>query len=114
VDRFVALAPADDDDQPDCPPPAPPYDDASHPLVAVTLTPAGAARIESEPHLGQILLRHGDGSASLAFRCPPSELDYYTRLFAMLGRDAVVHEPPELRADIFQWGQQIAEHYRER
>ena len=114
VDRFVALAPAAADDLPDCPPPAPPYDDASHPLVAVTLTPTGAARIESEPHLGQILLRHADGSASLAFRCPPSELAYYTRLFAMLGRDAVVREPPELRAAIFQWGQQIAEHYRER
>jgi hypothetical protein len=32
----------------------------------------------------------------------------------MLGHDAVVHEPPELRAAIFQWGQQIAERYRER
>ena len=114
VDRFVALEPAAAADLPDCPPPAPPSDDASNPLVAVTLTPAGAARIESEPHLGQILLRRDDGGASLAFRCPPSELDYYARLFAMLGCEAIVHEPAELRRRLYALGQQIVESYRER
>lgn len=114
VDRFVALEPADDDTLPETPPPAPPYDAAGHPLVAVTLTPAGAARVESEPHLGQILLRRGDGGASLAFRCPPAELDYYARLFAMLGCEAVVHEPAELRLRLYELGRQIAARYRER
>ena len=113
VDRFVALEPADDDTLPETPPPAPPYDAADHPLIAATLTPAGAARIESEPHLGQILLRRDDGGASLAFRCPPSELDYYARLFAMLGCEAVVHEPAELRRRLHDLGQQIVARYRE-
>ena len=114
VDRFVALEPADGDALPERPPPAPPYGDASHPFVAVTLTPTGADRIESEPHLGQILLRQDDGGGLLAFRCPPAELDYYARLFAMLGRDALVHEPAELRQRLYELGRQIANHYCER
>ena len=114
VDRIITLEPTDNADLPETPPPAPAYGDASHPLIAATLTAAGAAHIESEPHLGQILLRHADGGASLSFRCPPAELDYYSRLFAMLGCEAAVHEPPELRQRLFQLGQQIVEHYQER
>lgn len=114
VDRFVALEPADDDTLPETLPPAPAYDAADHPLVTVTLTPAGAARIESEPHLGQILLRQDNGGASLTFRCPPSELDYYARLFAMLGCEAVVHEPEELRQRLYELGEQIVARYQER
>jgi predicted DNA-binding transcriptional regulator YafY len=114
VDRIISLTPADDASLPETPPPAPPYGDHSHPLVVVTLTATGAARLESEPHLGQMLTRHDDGGASLSFRCPPAELDYYTRLFAMLGCEAEVHAPPELRQRIYQLGQQIAIHYQER
>ncbi|HEU5347592.1 MAG TPA: WYL domain-containing protein [Ktedonobacterales bacterium] len=114
VDRFVTLEPADDASLPDSPPPAPPYDDAAHPLIVAKLTTIGAARIESEPHLGQLIMRDADGGASLSFRCPPAELDYYTRLFAMLGCEAEVCEPQELRQRLRQLGKQIAEHYRER
>ncbi len=115
VDRIAALEPADDDEGlPESPPPAPPYDDDAHPLIVATLTASGAARLESEPHLGQILMRQSDGSATLSFRCPPGELDFYTRLFAMLGCEAEVIEPAGLREQLRLLGEQIAEHYRER
>jgi predicted DNA-binding transcriptional regulator YafY len=114
VDRIVALEPADDEKLPEHPPPAPPYDDDAHPLIVATLTASGAARLESEPDLGQILMRQADGSATLSFRCPPGELGFYSRLFAMLGCDAEVHEPLELRDRLRILGQQIADHYRER
>lgn len=114
VDRILTLKPASDASLPDTPPPAPPYGDAAHPLIVATLTLTGAARIESERHLGQILIRNADGSAALSFRCPPTELEYYTRLFASLGDEADVREPPELREGIRALGQQIVNHYRER
>jgi len=114
VDRIVALAPADDEKLPENPPPAPPYDDDAHPLIVATLTADGAARLESEPHLGQILIRQADGSATLSLRCPPGELDFYARLFAMLGCEAKVFEPPRLREQLRALGKQLAEHYRER
>lgn len=113
VDRIIALEPAADANLPAHPPPAAPYDDPTHPLIIATLTDAGAARLESEPHLGQIITRHPDGSASLMFRCPPAELDYYSRLFAMLGSEATVREPPELRERLFSLGRQIVDHYWE-
>ncbi|HEY7340343.1 MAG TPA: WYL domain-containing protein [Ktedonobacterales bacterium] len=111
VDRIVALSPADDEKLPEHPPPAPPYDDDAHPLIVATLTASGAARLESEPHLGQILMRQADGSATLSFRCPPGELDFYARLFAMLGCEAEVFEPAELRDRLRTLGEQIAHHY---
>lgn len=117
VDRIVALEPAeptDDETLPESPPPAPPYDDDAHPLIVATLTASGAARLESEPHLGQILMRQADGGATLSFRCPPGELDFYTRLFAMLGCEAEVHEPSELRERLRILGEQIVELYHER
>jgi predicted DNA-binding transcriptional regulator YafY len=114
VDRIVALEQAEDDSLPENPPPAPAYGDDAHPLIVATLTASGAARLESEPHLGQILTHQGDGSATLSFRCPPAELDYYARLFAMLGCEAEVREPPELRERLRTLGKQIADHYRER
>jgi predicted DNA-binding transcriptional regulator YafY len=114
VDRIVALGPAEDEKLPEHPPPTPPYDDDAHPLIVARLTASGAARLESEPDLGQILMRQADGSATLSFRCPPGELGFYSRLFAMLGCDAEVHEPLELRDRLRILGQQIADHYRER
>ena len=114
VDRIVALEPADNTNLPERPPPAPPYDDDAHPLIVATVTASGAARLESEPHLGQILMRQPDGSAELSFRCPPGELDFYARLFAMLGCEADVSGPPELREQLRVLGEQLAEHYRER
>lgn len=114
VDRIIELQSADNLDLPESPPAAAPYGDATHPLIVATLTALGAARLESEPHLGQVLMRTPDGGASLSFRCPPSELDYYARLFAMLGGEALVNEPHELRAAILRIGQQIADVYGER
>lgn len=114
VDRLLALGPADDDGLPECPPSAPPYSDPAHPLIAVTLTASGAARIESEPHLGQMLMRHPDGGAFLSLRCPPAELGYYARLFVSLGGDAEVHEPQELRERILILAHEIVGRYRER
>jgi predicted DNA-binding transcriptional regulator YafY len=113
VDRIIALESADNLDLPESPPNAAPYGDAAHPLVVATLTALAAARLESEPHLGQALMHNADGSASLSFRCPPAELAYYARLFAMLGGEALVAEPQELRDAIFRIGQQIAERYGE-
>jgi predicted DNA-binding transcriptional regulator YafY len=111
VDRLLALEAAEDASLPEHPPPTPDYSDSAHPLVVALLTASGAARLESEPHLGQILLRQEGGGASLSFRCPPAELDYYARLFVMLGREAEVREPPELRQRIARLGQQITELY---
>lgn len=114
VDRIVALGPADDEKLPESPPPTLPYDDDAHPLIVATLTASGAARLESEPHLGQILMRQADGGGTLSFRCPPGELDFYTRLFAMLGCEAEVFEPPKLRERLRLLGEQISKQYRER
>lgn len=114
IDRIVALEPTADERLPENPPPAPPYDDDAHPLIVATLTASGAARLESEPHVGQVLVRQADGSATLSFRCPPGELDFYARLFAMLGCEAEVLEPTELREQLRTLGEQIAEHYHNR
>ncbi len=115
VDRIIALATDEDDTNlPESPPPAPPYDDDAHPLIIATPNASGAARLESEPHLGQILMRLADGSATLSLRCPPGELDFYARLSVMLGCDAEVSEPPGLREQLRELGKQLAEHYRER
>ncbi|HEX8231619.1 MAG TPA: WYL domain-containing protein [Chloroflexia bacterium] len=89
-----------------------PYGHESHPEVHVTLTAQGAAHVESEPHLGQHIQRHTDGTGHLNFRCPPSELGYYARYFAGLGGEAQVHSPPELRELLAQVGRSLTEQYR--
>jgi predicted DNA-binding transcriptional regulator YafY len=59
-------------------------------------------------------MRQADGSATLSFRCPPGELDFYARLFAMLGCEAEVREPSELREQLRLVGEQISKQYRKR
>ncbi len=113
VDRILSLAPA-----PawlsEVPVPAPtPYGHESHPEVSVSLTPRGAAAIESEPHIGAQIVYAEDGSGTLRFRCPPSELEWFARLFAGLGADVTVHSPPELRRRLAAIGRELAERYRE-
>ncbi|MDQ3930006.1 MAG: WYL domain-containing protein, partial [Chloroflexota bacterium] len=76
-----------------------------------TLTARGVAYVESEPHLGQLIQRHPDGTGHLNFRCPPSELHYYARYFAGLGSDARVQSPPELRELLAQAGHKLVEQY---
>jgi predicted DNA-binding transcriptional regulator YafY len=114
VDRIRALATLDEQLQPAPPPPAPPYDHDSHPEIVVALTARGAAQVESEPHIGQLVRHHPDGTGSLLFRCPPGELSWFARYFAGLGPDAQVQAPAELRADLARLGRQLVEQYRDR
>ena len=79
----------------------------------MALTARGVAHLESEPHLGQHIRRHPDGTGALAFRCPPGELDWYARYFAGLSADAQIHAPAELRARLARIGRQLVEQYRE-
>lgn len=88
-----------------------PYSYESHPEVRVTLTARGAASVESEPHLGQQLQRHPDGTGHLAFRCPPSELNYYARYFGGLGDDAQVEAPQELRERLADLARKLSKEY---
>ena len=111
VDRIRALAPASAELPPAPPDRARPYGHASHPEVLVSLTAWGAAQVESEPDLGPQLQRLPDGSGRLAFRCPPSELDWFARYFASLGAHATVHGPPELRERIRRLARQLLEQY---
>ncbi|MEA2573799.1 MAG: hypothetical protein QOH93_1097 [Chloroflexia bacterium] len=112
VDRIQSVSPAEERFNDVQPPKPRPYGHESHPEVSVTLTTRGVAYVESEPHLGQHIQRHADGTGHLNFRCPPSELDYYARYFAGLSTEAEVHSPPELRELLAQLGEKLAEQYR--
>jgi predicted DNA-binding transcriptional regulator YafY len=112
VDRIQTLDPPAGDF---APPPAPeptPYDHAAHPLVVAALTARGVAFVESEPQLGQIILREPHGGGRLSFRCPPSELDWFARYFASLGDEVGVEAPAELRERMRQIGQRLADRYQ--
>lgn len=95
-------------------PPSLPYADEAHPQIIAFLTAQGVAYVESEPHLGQSIQRHADGTGSLCFRCPPTELKWYTRYFASLGDHVLVHAPEELRQQIHQLGQKLVKRYQQR
>jgi predicted DNA-binding transcriptional regulator YafY len=112
VDRICALTPAAEQVQATPLPEPRPYGHPSHPEVVVNLTARGVAYVESEPHLGQQVRRHPDGTGSLAFRCPPGELDWLARYLAGLGPEADVCAPPELRQRLRQLGQRLADQYR--
>lgn len=112
IDRIQSVSPAGDRFKYMQIPEPKPYGHESHPEVRVTLTAYGAAYVESEPHLGQKIQRKADGTAHLAFRCPPSELDYYARYFAGLGTEAEVQAPQELRELLAQLSCKLAEQYR--
>jgi predicted DNA-binding transcriptional regulator YafY len=111
VDRIQVLHLAGDDFKHVRAPEPKPYSHDSHPEVTVTLTALGAAYVESEPHLGQHIQWHNDGTAHLAFRCPPSELAYYARYFAGLGAEAQVQAPQELRELLALLGRKLVEQY---
>lgn len=95
-------------------PPSVPYTHESHPQIVAFLTAQGVAYVESEPQLGQSIQHHADGTGSLNFRCPPTELKWYTRYFASLGDDVLVQEPQELRQQIYQLGQKLTNLYQQR
>jgi predicted DNA-binding transcriptional regulator YafY len=111
VDRIQDVSPAGDDFEAVRAPEPKPYGHESHPEVKVALTAQGAAYVESEPHLGQHIQRHDDGTCYLAFRCPPSELAYYARYFAGLADGAEVQSPRELRELLAGLGRKLVEQY---
>jgi predicted DNA-binding transcriptional regulator YafY len=84
-----------------------PYGHPSHPRIEVELTPAGARRAQSDPHLGP----HVTGPGHLAFHCPPEELDWHARYFIGFGEEATVLAPPELVAEIGRLAHRLAERY---
>ena len=90
-----------------------PYGHSSHPEVVVSLTPRGVALVESEPHIGGAVTVTADGSGTLAFRCPPSELAYFARFFAGLAQEATVHSPAELCRRLQTIGAELAARYCE-
>lgn len=92
--------------------PSLPYDHLSHPQVKVTLTQRGVLHVETESHIGGFIERNEDGSGSITFRCPPSELAYFARYFAGLGDAVEVVAPEELREAIFQIAEKLTEKYR--
>lgn len=106
ADRVEDVAPCDPPETHEEPLP---YGHPSHPLVEVTLTAKGAKVVEREPHLGKLVA--GPGPATLAFRCPPSELDWYARYFGGLGPDAAVAGPPELIEKIVGRAKEILGRY---
>lgn len=99
VDRIDSLTPAPLDVSP---PPPVDYHDPAHPLVRATLTARGLALAEGIPDLARHL-----HEGQLSFRCPPSELAYYSRLLAGFGAEACAHEPPELRQRLAALGRAL-------
>jgi predicted DNA-binding transcriptional regulator YafY len=114
VDRVRGLAPPEPGFAPGPVPPRREYGDPAHPEVVVTLTPRGAAALEAEPALEAAPQPNPDGTLTRRFRCPPSELEWYARLFAGLGREAQVHGPPDLRRRLAELGQVLTDQYSER
>ena len=114
LDRVQAVGEPAPGFAPGAVPPPRAYHDPAHPEVVVVVTPRGAALLEAEPNLAGELTPNGDGTLTLRFHCPPSELGWYARLFGGLAAEAVVQGPPELRARLGELGQKLAEAYGER
>jgi predicted DNA-binding transcriptional regulator YafY len=112
VDRIHTFSLADEQFQATPAPETRPYAHDSHPQVVVRLTARGVSYVESEPHLGQSIQRNPDGTGYLAFRCPPSELNWFARYFAGFGGEAEVCFPPELRKRLQQLGQKLVDQYQ--
>ncbi|HWA83215.1 MAG TPA: WYL domain-containing protein [Fimbriimonadaceae bacterium] len=73
-----------------------PYDDPSHPAIRIGLTQVGIARLEIDKHFGPHV-RGLEAPASIEFRCPRGEFDWYARFFGGMAPDVVVESPEELR-----------------
>jgi predicted DNA-binding transcriptional regulator YafY len=114
VDRVRALAPPEAGFVPAPAPPRRAYGDASHPEVVVTLTPRGAAALDTELDLDARPQPNPDGTLTVRFHCPPGELDWYARLFGGLGSEAVVQAPPALVQRLAALGQKLVEQYEKR
>jgi predicted DNA-binding transcriptional regulator YafY len=114
VDRFETLLLLEES----LPPPAPvverPYAVETDPMVIVNLTRRGAARVETDPHIGAWLQRFPDGSARLEFHSPSSELDWYAHYFAGLGAEVFIEAPPELVTRLANLAQNLLNRYLQR
>lgn len=111
VDRVMAVASPDSDFVAQPVPEPVPYDHPAHPEVVVTLTAAGVRALEVDPQLGPIVERRPDGSGVLRQRVPPSDLDWFARLFASLGPDVQVESPDALRERMAALGRWLQETY---
>ena len=114
VDRVQALEPPAPGFAPRPAPPRRAYADAAHPQVVVTLTPRGAAALDTELDPQGTPEPNAGGTLTLRFRCPPSELEWYARLFGGLGAEAVVRGPPELVRRLAELGRKLVEQYEKR
>jgi predicted DNA-binding transcriptional regulator YafY len=112
VDRILALDAPEDGFQEAALIEPLPYGHPSHPEIRAGLSARGALIVEIEPDIAANLRPNPDKSASLVFRCPPSELDYFARYFAGLGADIQVHAPPELREKMAAIGQGLVQRYQ--
>jgi len=116
VDRFEKMKPAEEKIQRLGAIPAEKenYAQDGDPLLRVALSRMGAARMERDPHLGTQLRFNPDGAATIEFRFPARELDWYAAYFAGFGDEAVVEEPIELRLRLAKLGQNLIHRYPER
>jgi len=114
VDRVRSLEPAEAQFLHSVVPTARPYGDPSHPQVVARLTRRGVLQVETEPDIGGLVEREEDGSGSITFRCPSSELAYFARYFAGLGDEVEVIAPEELREAISHTAEKLMEKYRKR
>jgi predicted DNA-binding transcriptional regulator YafY len=112
ADRFQSIAPPSTDFTPYPPPAALPYGHDSYPRIIARLTERGAARLESDRHIGRLIRRFPDGRIELAFHCPPDELGWFANQFTILGSDILVLEPLELRQMLFEFGMKLIEWYK--
>ena len=91
-----------------------PYDHDDHPLIRAQTTPQGVTVLDGQPDLAGHVTVLADGTGVLEFRCPPSELDYYARLLAVLGDSVHVEGPPELVERLRAIGQDLVRRYEKR
>ncbi len=112
VDRIEALESLPD--WAEIPPAPTAYDHADYPLIEAAVTRRGVARLDGQPDLAAHLTVSPDGSGRLAFRCPPSELDYYARLLGTIGNDVEVQAPGALRDKLLDMGKQLVQRYAKR
>lgn len=112
VDRVEALELLQD--WKEVPPEPVPYDHDDHPLVRARVTQQGITVLDGQPDLAGHVTMLADGTGVLEFRCPPSELDYYARLLAVLGDSVHVEGPVGLIERLKAIGHDLVRRYEKR
>lgn len=87
------------------------YDHAAHPEIVVRLSYAGVRQAEDIIDTKGRLRAVDVQTWELRFRCPPGELDYYAHAFFAMASDALVLEPPAVRATIATLARATIDHY---